>query len=148
MTGKEMIEQFVCPGCMCGSSPGDCGKPLRSEFNFTKCTKHVCGTSMLGGPRFALGLPKGFCKAGVKGSGQITDDFYENTMLIRCWCKPHRPEWNRLNIAVWAMEKDDFLFVRTFMPRINWSAVDVIEEGTLELTPNALNVAEFIDEID
>lgn len=56
--------------------------------------------------------------------------------------------WSRFNVAVWAMERDGFLFVRTYMPRVDVTVVDVIEGGTLALVPDAVNVGEFVDEID
>lgn len=46
------------------------------------------------------------------------------------------------------MVRDGFLFVRTFLPRINVSYVDVIEHGIMEMVPNAIDISEFIDEID
>lgn len=60
-----------------------------------------------------------------------------------------RTDWNDLNIPVWAMEEDGFLFVRTYMPRINMGATDIIEGGKREeLCPNAIDVREFCEEID
>ena len=46
------------------------------------------------------------------------------------------------------MEKDGFLFVRTYCPRTNVNFIGVIESGALKLVPDAVDVAEFIDEID
>jgi len=46
------------------------------------------------------------------------------------------------------MEQDGFLFVRTYCPRIDDSYVDIIENGTLLMTPDAINVSEFYNEID
>jgi hypothetical protein len=35
------------------------------------------------------------------------------------------------------------------MPRVNWTLVDVIENGKLQaICPNAVNVGDFYDEID
>ena len=129
---KEMVEMFQCPGCVCGSDT-NCG-----HYNYDqrelKCTGHVIGTHIGLGNRVALGLPKGFNKPG------FTTD--------RLCLKDTHPGWDRLNVPVWAMEKDGFLFIRTFAPRINFSCVDVIEGGTLDMVPNAINVAEFYEEID
>jgi hypothetical protein len=46
------------------------------------------------------------------------------------------------------MEQDGLLFVRTFAPRINICWVDVIQEGKMKLTPKAIDVSKFSDQID
>lgn len=46
------------------------------------------------------------------------------------------------------MEQDGHLFVRTYSPRIDATFVDVIKGGTLALVPDAVNVGDFIGEID
>ena len=49
------------------------------------------------------------------------------------------------------MEKDGFLFVRTYMPRLNGSFIDVIKGAKKSDFPaleKALDVATFIDDID
>lgn len=133
---KKMVEKFQCPGCVCGSNT-HCG-----EYNYDKdermCTSHVLGTHVGLGNRIALGLPKGFNKP----------SFNCQDMDIRLFKKGDSPKWNNLNVPVWAMEKDGYLFVRTFAPRVNSSWVDVINGGTIQMTPNAINVSEFIEEID
>lgn len=53
-----------------------------------------------------------------------------------------------MNVAVWAMEKDGFLFVRTYIPRINVGFVDVVDGGTMDMVPNAINASEFYEDID
>ena len=143
MTPIEMVEKFQCIGCVCGSDT-QCGKfELYSEYG-NLCGSHVLGTSSSIGWSFALGLPKGFNKPGYtvdrKGS--------RNQMMIRLWTEGTMPEWDHLNVPVWAMEQDGFLFVRTYCPRINDAYVDVIEGGKLVNVPGAINVAEFVDEID
>lgn len=98
------------------------------------------------GNLIALGLPKGFCKPGYDWSENPPRSRY--TMDIRLWVAGTKPAWNRLNVPVWAMVEGGFLFVRTFAPRVNMSWVDVIEGGDLSLVPNAINVGEFVGEID
>ena len=74
------------------------------------------------GISIALGLPKGFNRP---GSGPRDEQL--NRMRIRLWSGGARPIWDRLNVPVWAMEGTGedagFLFVRTYMPRLNcpWS---------------------------
>lgn len=54
----------------------------------------------------------------------------------------------RLNVPVWAMVEDGYLFVRVFRPRVNSTCVVVVQDGSLEMCPNAINVADFLDSID
>lgn len=97
-----------------------------------------------GSGNWALGLPKGFCKPGWKddGTGSL------NKISLRLWAAGTQPEWDKFNVAVWALEKDGHLFVRTYAPRINFAWVDVIEGGTLLLVPTAINVGAFTENFD
>jgi hypothetical protein len=142
---KKMVEQFQCPGCVAGSDT-ECGKFKPDVAYGATCQGHVIGTSIWGGAgHIALGLPKGFCRSGLDPTHPIGTS---NTMNIRLWEKDTKPVWDKFNVAVWAMEHEGHLFVRTFVPRRNWSYVDVIEGGTLALTPHAINVGEFFNDID
>ena len=136
---KNAIEEYQCPGCVTGHDV-TCFSPSPSGIG---CGKHCAGTMCLGIGSFFLGMPKGFNKPGFKEDG-----YPKSTIDIRLWELGTYPEWDYLNVPVWAMEQDGFLFVRTFAPRINMSWVDVIEGGKLELCPQAINVAKFIDKID
>ena len=95
-----------------------------------------------------LGLPKGFNRCGYEVDG---DSMFKSTgrLLIRLWPKGTDPHYDKFNVPVWAMEKDGFLYVRTYMPRTNKGCTDVIEGGTItEFCPDAIDVGEFYDEID
>jgi len=135
----EMVEEFQCPGCVCGSDT-KCGF-YKNDKDLNACSSHVLKTFILGIGYIAIGLPRGFCRPGP-------NEGIKNKMAIRLWDDGKYPAWDKLNIAVWAMEEEGTLFVRTYSPRINYSVVDVIDGGTLDMCPNAINVAEFIDEID
>jgi hypothetical protein len=77
------------------------------------------------------------------------DDTTRNN--IRLWIAPARPDWDHLNVPVWATERDGVLYVRTYCPRINVNYVDVIQYGALDCIPSACNVidvAAFLDDID
>lgn len=141
MTPKQMIEKFQCPGCVSGESNCNSYKIDNSYGN--RCSNHVVGT-MFNFRHYALGLPTGFNKSGFNDKRNGT----KNTMMIRLWLKGTSPTWDHLNVPVWSMEENGFLFVRTYSPRIDDGAVDIIEGGVLEMVPNSINVAEFIDEID
>jgi hypothetical protein len=130
------------------------------ETNYAvACKRHVLGTWMPPIGSIALGLPKGFNRAGYEFKGGDAPA-KRNRMLIRLWVKGTQPDWDNCNVPVWAMngeasEDDDhhgFLFVRTYMPRVDRSCVDVIEDcdvkAVLDLGLGTLDVGTFYDEID
>lgn len=135
---NKLIEEFQCPGCVSGHNT-KCGsfkldKPMPGAF---RCGAHVPGTMMFPGGAVAIGLPRGFNKVGV------------GKMSIRFYDKGAPPIYDNLNVPVWAMEVDGYLFVRVYSPRINATYVDVIEGATIaEFCPNAIDVGKFVDEID
>ena len=148
----EMIEKFQCPGCTCGHKTDDC-----EEFYFTSCETgcwclgHSAGFFMAGAGKIALGLPRGFCRVGtIKTS--FEDDKEMNSRRrtnIRLILDHSKIGYDKFNIPVWAMEEDGYLFTRVICPRINYTYVDVIKGGKIkDICPNAVDVGEFIDEID
>lgn len=139
---KELVERFQCPGCVAGSDT-DCGVYKYEPYEL-RCVNHVIGTQLGLGNHVAIGLPKGFNKPGFVSPGDGT----RNKIDVRLWTRGTAPEWDHLNVPVWAMEQDGFLFVRTFAPRVNMSWVDVIEGGTLDMVSTAINVSRFAEEID
>lgn len=138
MIKLKMVEEFQCPGCVAGSDT-KCGSFKLEEFNNQfHCSKHVPGTTMAGVGKILLGLPKGFNRT-----------TREQGTCVRLCDKPDASHWNNLNVAVWAMEMDGYLFVRTYSPRVDVTWIDVIKGGTMANVPaGTINVAEFIDEID
>lgn len=139
-----MVEKFLCPGCVCGMDT-NCGKYDPSEDYGYMCGGHVLGTSINLSIKIALGLPKGFNRSAPmedRKSGMVK----MNIRLFSRGCR--KPEYDHLNVAVWAMEQDGFLFVRTYCPRIADQYVDVIEHGTLDMVPDAVDVSKFYDDID
>lgn len=146
---RSMIKQFQCAGCVCGSDPKTCPAyrfkaiPWGASTGFT-CDGHVLGTRMLGVGSFALGLPKGFCRAGEDQSTREP----VNRMTIRLWERGQRPTWDKFNVAAWGMEQGGFTFVRTYSPRNNLTRVDVCEDLPLEQVAPLYDVGSFIEEID
>ena len=117
------------------------------------CIGHAAGTRFGLGPNslVMLGMPKGFNKVGDPVSAlrlQQSQDKAPLCPLVRLWEKGNKPNWDHLNIPVWALVENGYLFVRTYCPRINIGFVDVIEDGSITMVPNAYNVALFSDEID
>jgi len=153
----EMVEEFQCPGCINGHGPETCKSyKLKEDYlggnpRYFQCENWRPSTFMSGVGRLCLGLPKGFLRTGSVEFGEKTPNYlwlYENP--------ENRPQYNRFNIPVWAMEKDGYLYVRCFCPRSCWVFVDVIKDGKVEMASfkdgayehKAINVGEFYDEID
>jgi len=145
---KNMIEEFQCPGCVAGSDT-KCGsfKETEGTFGGFRCEKHCAGTliGMVG--LIYLGLPKGFCRVGKD----------HNCCEVWLYKKNNFDFFNFCTLPVWVMEKDGYLFIRCYMPRVNTTTVQVIKNGKLDdlvkyckehNIPLPQNVADFIDEID
>jgi len=144
MTPEEMISEFLCPGCTNGTHPcTECPDYEPNNDYGHNCEKHSPGTFIAGIGAVYLGLPKGFNRVGldsVKGQkfrGQV-----------RLWTRGTKPDFDHLNVPVWAMEKDG----RTYSPRVNLTYIDVIEGGKFVdvQTEHKLpySVRDFIDDID
>lgn len=152
-----MIREFQCPGCSCGTYCDEGCKAYELDESyegekphFFRCKGWHPGTFMGGVGRIALGLPKGFTRVGAV-------DLEIMKHYLRLYESPEkRPEYDRFNIPVWAMEKDGYLLVRCYSPRSNWFYVDVIKDGKIEhasfkdgeFEHKAIDVGKFYDEID
>jgi len=146
MDYKQMVEKFQCLGCVAGFDT-DCGSyKQHDDPSCGRCVNHVLGTMIGLGNLIALGLPKAFCKPSI--NWDATPPQQRVKMSIRLWLRGTSPKWDHLNVPVWALEEDDYLFVRTFSPRIDMTYVDVIEGGRREDVPKAIDVSTFLDEID
>lgn len=147
----KMINEFQCPGCVRGSGTDGCpGLSVQPEAG-AACDGHVPGTSALHGPLWSIGLPKGFNQVGarwVRGDASPGEP-RAGRSYIRLWLKGEKPSfWGMYNVPVWALVKDGYLFVRTYSPRTNFGYVDVIEGGTLDMVPNAINIEPHLDDMD
>jgi hypothetical protein len=145
---KEMIEKFQCFGCTCGSGVDEECFELQAyeEQGIFFCKKHSAGTILGGVGKIYLGLPKGFDKVGALANSL---NLVKRPTNIRLFTEPSKCHYDYLNVPVWAMEKDGYLFVRVFCPRVNETFVDVIKNGKIkDVCPYVIDVSEFIDEID
>ena len=145
MTAAEMVETFLCPGCVCGGDTS-CGTYTPDDEFGHRCMGHVCGTACMGSQEpSALGLP-----SGVNHCRRRFDErqVREIVLLVRLWTAGSSPVWDDFNRPVWAMLKDGFLFVRTLSPRIGQLAVDVIEGGDMSMVPGALDVGDLSEGMD
>lgn len=144
---EQMTEKFQCPGCVAGSNI-KCGNYKSGEYN--ACESHVLGTFISTQGNVALGMPKGFNRPGPKTDAPLIYGLFDTANKMRIKFSVDKPLWDydEFNVAVWAMEKDGYFFVRLWLPRKNEIYVDVIKGGTIALTPNAIDVSKFIDEMD
>lgn len=160
-----MIKRLQCSGCVCGHDPAECSsfRPIEDTVGFS-CQGWVPGTLIIPDPGLiCLGLPKGF---------NIVGPFIQKAELgkqryVNLFSSPEdlpkrevsatnlfEGYWNKLNVPVWAMEYDGYLFVKTYAPRKNIMWVSVIKGGTMALfdsypdVPRPINVADFVDFID
>ena len=80
---------------------------------------------------------------------EIVLDIENRNTNIRLLTKADKNKYNFINIPIWAMEKDGYLFVRVYCPRINYGYVDIIKDGKhQEICPEDKNVKDFIDDFD
>lgn len=159
---RQMIEEFQCSGCTCGSDT-KCGSfSLQENDGGFRCGGWVPGTIIVPGGRVCLGLPTGFNK-----TGPIVMDYISQGGYLTLYESPEAlgdnpvsetnifaGEYNKLNLPVWAMEKDGYLFVRVISPRKCLPRVQVIKGGTFAIfdkypnVPRPIDVAEFADQIN
>lgn len=106
MNNLEIVEEYQCAGCVCGSDT-ECYKKGEN----LECGKHVVGTTISGIGRIFLGLPIGFNR-----QGPIED-------LKVCIFKSPKEGWgyNKFNVPVWKhLDEHGNTLVRGLSPRINW----------------------------
>lgn len=139
----EMVEDKQCPGCIRGSNT-KCGSfEMHKDEEFFTCKNWRPSTFMSGVGRIVLGMPRGFNRTGCVEFGD------KPFVYMRLYESPEKMmNYNKFNVAVWAMEHDGYLYVRCYSPRANHLYVDVIKGGKMENVPGAVNVGEFYNEID
>jgi hypothetical protein len=159
---KDMVEKFQCPGCVAGIN-AQCGA---FDLQGTPQEGQTCagwrpGTTSVGIGSIALGLPKGFNHLGcLRFAQEAAAKKKRHSLVIRLFTRDvyqemlHQPAdepdllSSDLNVPVWAMEEDGYLFVRMFAPRVGWHWIDVIRDGTLDMVPQAIDVGRFKDKMD
>lgn len=145
---KVLVEQFQCPGCVCGSST-NCGHFVEGNFHGGGgfCGGHILGT-MISTYLIAMGLPMGFNRFN-----------HDKPSKIIFW-NEDPPRYVNTCFPVWAYEgqgeSKGFLFLRVVEPRIDRMSIHVVKGCTLKkleklldpFLPRPLNVSKFLDEID
>lgn len=117
---KEVVEKFQCPGCTSGSDT-NCGAYKKSEYGLS-CETHSAGTIISGIGPIYLGMPKGFDRVGSKPSR-----LNNNIRIFKA--EDMEMIFDTFNLPVWYQEIDGNLFVRTFMPRLGESYIDIFIDG-------------------
>ena len=147
MNAKEMIEEYQCPGCVCGSDTS-CGKYKESTaFNGVFCESWVPGTIVWPNGAIALGMPKGFNKGHKPYRAPSFNDRGNYPMSFLT--SDQTFEFNKFNVAVWCLEMKNALFVRMFSPRINMTVTLVFDGKTQkDVCPEATNIQSILDEMD
>lgn len=159
----QMISDLQCPGCVSGPScePEDGMSQKCPSFSFNRssrtCDGHVLGTHIGLGNRVALGMPKGFNKAGPESPKSLEErrrgTMMRSIMDMTFFGSPEEMDWelDHLNVPVWHLKDGDYFFIRVFSPRINLGQILVVKDGDKSLIPeqfNTFDVAEFQNEID
>lgn len=116
----EAIEKFQCVGCVNGSDI-KCGM-FKEQHYGNGCNNHSAGTFMSGSGKIALGLPKGFNKV-----GKLPDNMSTNIRIFES--EKIKVAFNIFNLPTWTMEYEGYLFVRTYVPRVDMSFVDIFIDG-------------------
>lgn len=107
------IEEYQCPGCVCGSDT-ECYE----KGDNLECKKHVAGTmAMPHIGKFLLGMPTGFCRTGNIEEFKVY--IFEN--LSKGW------GFDKFNVPVWKhLDKNGNTLVRGISPRINAPFLHVV----------------------
>lgn len=129
---KKAVEEYQCPGCVCGS---DISCYQKGEG--VECFRHVAGTTLM--PqigRIFLGMPKGFNRLGLCEKFKIT--IFEE--VEDGWV------FDKFNVPVWQyLDKHGNTLVRGICPRINWPFLHVFlgdvrsEIDCIEITQKDVN---------
>jgi hypothetical protein len=135
------VKEFQCPGCTIGCDgekfeaqtyPSEDGRPG------IRCSNHSAGTFLSGVGQIFLGMPKGFSRVGPRSDH-----------LPEIWFFDEIPEYDFLNIPVWGMEKDGYLFIRVFLPRTVRNMIHVVKDGKFaDLASKHQGVFDLATEID
>ncbi|MBL3529638.1 MAG: hypothetical protein JMN27_18295 [gamma proteobacterium endosymbiont of Lamellibrachia anaximandri] len=109
---SAVIEEYQCPGCVCGSDT-ECYEKGETE----ECKKHVAGTMIMPvvGKVF-LGMPTGFNRIGPVEKMQM----FVFKEFVDGW------GYDKFNVPVWKrLDKNGNTLVRGMNPRINFPFLHV-----------------------
>jgi hypothetical protein len=110
-----------------------------------RCRNHQ--TAVNRGGYVNIGLPVPFARV------QYREGREEVRTNIRMHLEPvdYGRYWDGFNVPVWALELRGFLFVRTYVPRIDQSYVDIIQGGSvakvLEQHSGCIDIGPIADKI-
>lgn len=134
LTIINMIDNFLCPGCMNGYKASENCKSfelVEDDNGGYKCGKHFPGTTM--GYPIILGLPPLFSSIGFL-------DKEKKRTYVRVY-EAFQDVWDENNVPVWAGEKDGYLFVKTFWALNPNVIIEVFKDGKVSDIPyHSVNV--------
>jgi hypothetical protein len=129
---KDAIEEYQCPGCVCGSNI-----MCYEKSEDIACGKHVAGTMIYPGiGTIYLGMPKGFNRP----------SFYKEMNLNIFETLKDGWGFDIFNVPVWKyLNNENHTIVRGICPRINLLFIHIFLENCidkidcLEITDDDLN---------
>lgn len=111
---KKAVEEYQCPGCVCGSDTS-----CYEKGEGVECGRHVAGTTIM--PqigRIFLGMPQGFSRLGPCEKTKIT--------IFEKIGEASYKKYDLFNVPVWKfLDKNGNTLVRGLCPRINWPFLHV-----------------------
>ena len=117
---KAAVEEYQCPGCLCGSGVEGCYR--KSTISGSGCGKHTAGTHIMPGGTIYLGMPIGFCRIGPIDQSVCP-------MLVFTTPEEFNEEWTGydvFNIPVWKhLNENGHTLVRGLSPRNNMPFIHV-----------------------
>jgi len=121
---KEAIEEYQCPGCICGSDL-KCGSYKNADVG-QGCGGHVAGTIISRIGTIFLGLFTGFNRLGPDNKMPLT--IFETQKQ-----QEEMFSYDMFNIPAWKYRNEEgHIFVRGLSPRINHPFLHVILKGNFE----------------
>jgi len=119
---KNAIEEYQCPGCICG---GDIECFKSNQNGGVGCGKHAAGTFITQVGAIFLGIPKGFNRLGVQRD--LVPLIFE-TFESFSW-----GQYDKWNIPTWKyLSKKGHTFVRGIVPRKNEPFLHVFLENCID----------------
>ena len=140
MNIKEAINEYQCPGCVCGCDL-TCGSYKKDNIG-SGCGGHVVGTICSNIGHIFLGLFTGFNRRGPIKEMPLT--IFESQKQ-----QEGIFDYDIFNIPVWKYKNEaGHIFVRGLSPRINMPFLHIILDGDFKKIDCAEITKKQLDEMD
>lgn len=119
---KKAIEEYQCPGCVCGMDI-TC---FEASTDSVGCGKHVAGTMISNIGSIFLGMPRGFNRLGPRLENEQMPIFIFEE-LKDGW------DYGKFNVPTWK-HKDKFgnVLIRGMCPRVNFTFIHIFLEDCMD----------------